>query len=117
MAMISIFASCFCYDSFRRKHNNSATSIAVLVGIGIVILSMAKDVYMITTESAEIIEITIIIISIIIVHNHCVKDDANRCHGIIITLVITIMTAVLETIRNIYATQFYARDGNGCPLL
>ena len=117
MALMSIFASCFCYNSWRNQHDNNATSTALLVGIVIAILDIAKVLYMANTGSVEIIEIIVMIISIIIVCTHCTENDTNRCHGIITTLFITMMTAVLETIRNIYAVQHYGRDGNGCPLV
>ena len=88
-----------------------------MIGTGIVILDLAKAIHMLITGSVEIVEITIMILSIMIVRMHCEENNTRRFHGIIITLQITILTAVLETIRDIYAAKHYDKDGYGCPFV
>ena len=122
MALISIFAinNNYYYDTFRRRYdsnNSNASLCAQIIGFGIVILDLAKAMYMITTESVEMVEITILILSIIIVRMHFEENDTSRSYGIIITSQITILTAVLETIRDIYAANYYDKDGYGCPFV
>ena len=117
MALISISAFNICYDTFRKRYDSDASSCAQIVGTGIAILDLAKAIYMITTGSAEITEIAVIILSIIIVCMHCEENDTRRSHGIIITSQITIVTAVLETIRDMYAAKYYDKDAYGCPFV
>ena len=117
MALISIIAFNNCYDTFRKRYDNDALSCAQIIGTGIVILDLAKTIHMLTTGSVEIIEITIVILYIIIVCMYCEENSTHRSHGIIITSQITILTAVLETIRDIYAANYYDKDGYGCPFV
>ena len=84
MALISMFAVNKCYDTFRQRYDNDASSCAGIVGTVIVILDLAKAIHMFTTRSVEIIEITIMILSIMIVCMHCEENDTHRSHGIII---------------------------------
>ena len=88
-----------------------------MISTGIVILDLAKAIHMLTTGSVEIVEITIMMLSIMIVRMHCEENNTCRSHGIIITLQITILTSVLETIRDIYAAKYYDKDGYGCPFV
>ena len=117
MALISIFAINNCYDTFRNRYDTDATSCAQMISAGILILDLAKAIHMLTTGSVEIVEITIMILSIMIVYMHCEENNTCRSHGIIVTLQITILTAVLETIRDIYAAKHYDKDGYGCPFV
>lgn len=117
MALYSTFAINMCYDSFRRRYDNDATNIAKIVGIGIVILDLAKAIHMLASGSVEITEVVVIIISVIIACMHLAENDTQRYHGIVITTKITILTGVLETMRNIYAVSQYGRDGYGCPFV
>ena len=71
--------------------------------------------HMVASESAEIIETFVMILSMIIVCIHCVENDTQRSHGIIITSHITILTAALETIRDdVYMVWHDGKDGYGC---
>ena len=70
-----------------------------------------------TTGSAELTEITVIILSIIILCMSCVENDTQRCHGIIIASLITFGTAVLETIRDFYIAVWFDKDGYGCSFV
>ena len=119
MALISMFAITNCYDTFRQRYDNDASSCAGIVGTVIVILDLAKAIHMFTTGSVEIIKITIMILSIMIVCMHChsEENDTRRSHSIIITSQVTILTAVLETIRDIYAAKYYDKDAYGCPFV
>ena len=117
MALISISAFNICYDTFRNRYDSNASPCAHIIGIGIAILDSAKAFHMITTGSAEITEIAVIILSIIIVCMHCAENDTHRSHGIVIILQITILTAVLETVRGVYAANYYDKDAYGCPFV
>ena len=72
---------------------------------------------MVATESAEITEIAMMILSLIIVCMHCAENDTQRSHGIVITTVITVLTATLEMTRDIYMVWNDGRDGYGCPFV
>ena len=71
---------------------------------------------MFATGSVDGTEIIAMIISVIIVCIYCQENDTCRPHGIIITFWITIVTGVLETIRDVYTTN-YDKDGYGCPFV
>ena len=117
MTVICISAMNNCYDSFRRKYNNDASCVAGFVGTAIAILHLIKAIHMVATGSVEEIEIAVMILSVIILCMHCAYNDTQRSHGIIITLCITILTAVLETIRDLYIVWYDGRDGYGCPFV
>ena len=117
MALYSTFAINICYDSFRRRYDNDATRIATIVSTGIVILDLAKAIHMLASGSVEITEVVVIIISVMIACVHLAENDTQRDHGIVITTKITILTGVLETMRNIYTVSHYGRDGYGCPFV
>lgn len=117
LTMISISAVNSCYDSFRRRYDNDASCAAGFVGTGIAILHLIKVIHMVATESAEITEIAMMILSLIIVCMHCAENDTQRSHGIVITTVITVLTATLEMTRDIYMVWNDGRDGYGCPFV
>ena len=117
LAIISISAFNKCYDSYRRRYDNDALSAAGFVGTGIAILHLIKAIHMVATESAEITEITVMILSLIIVCMRSAENDTQRSHGIAITTVITVLTATLEMTRDIYMVWHDGRDGYGCPFV
>jgi len=116
LALISIIAISNCYDSYRNRFNEDASSVAAFVGMGIAILDLVKAIYMVATGSVETTEIFTIIISLMIVCIHCQENDTREHHGIVTAFIITIITGVLETIRDVYTT-IYDRDGYGCPFV
>ena len=117
MTVICIFAMNNCYDSFRRKYDNDASCVAGFVGTVIAILHLIKAIHMVATGSVEPTEIAVMILSVMILCMHCADNDTQRFHGIIITSQITILTAVLETIRDLYIVWNNGRDGYGCPFV
>ena len=82
-----------------------------------ILVHLIKAIHMVATESVEPTEITIMILSVIILSMHCAYNDTQRSHGIINTLHTTILTAVLETIRDLYIVWNDGRDGYGCPFV
>ena len=116
MALISVITICICYDSYEG-YDNKASCVARKFGMWIAILNLAKAIHMVATGSVEATEVAVMIISTIIVCMHCAENETHRPHGITITLLITIVTGVLETIRDVYAVKYYDRDGYGCPFV
>ena len=117
MTVICISAIDNCYDSFRRRYNDDASRAAGFVGTVIAILHLIKAIHMVATGSVEATEIVIMILSVIVLCMHCEYNDTQRSHGIIITSHITILTAALETIRDLYIVWNDGRDGYGCPFV
>ena len=117
LTIISISAVCNYYDSFKRRYDNDALCAAGFVGTGIAILHLIKAIHMVATESAEITEIAVMILSLIIVCVHCAENDTQRSHRIVITTQITVLTVALETMRDVYMIWYDGRDGYGCPFV
>ena len=103
--------------SFRKRMFDNATNAAISASTWTVILDLAKAVHMFANGSFENTEIAVIIISVIIACMHLAENDTQRFPGIVAIALITILTGVLETMRNIYTVSQYGRDGYGCPFV
>lgn len=115
MTVISIIAACCC-------HTRDSNCVAVYIAIITIVIELTKIFHMMTIGSADMYEIAILIISIILVYLYCCcVDYNNNMHteacGIIPAILVTLTTGALETFRDVYTAANYDNDGNDCPFI
>ena len=113
MIIFSILAKCCC-------HTHCVTNcIAGYITIFTVFLDLAKIIHMFIMGSADVYEIVLMIISIVLIYLYCCYVDCTRseAYGIIPAILVTVATGILETARDVYAAAYYDRDGNNCPFI
>ena len=101
-----------CHNPQARRYNHDTSYWAVVIGILIAVFDLIKVMQMVDDNgSIDKCEILVIIMSIGIVLAHCTEME----YPIISVFNVTCLTAVLETLRDIFTAVFYAEDGTGCP--
>ena len=114
MMVISVIALCNCHNPNARRYNNEASCVAVFVGLVIAFLDFLKIVRIIEVINAEgsidVLEIMIIVISIIIIWGHCVQQE----YPIVCAFNVSIVTGLLELLKDVITSIIYSKDGNGC---
>ena len=112
MLIMCIIVRCICHNPNARRYNHDTSFWAVVIGIVIAFIDLIKVMRMIDDNgSVDICEISIIILSIIILWAHCIQME----YPIISIFNVAYATGILETFRDIFTAGFYAQDGNGCP--
>ena len=114
MAIISIIALCNCHNPSAQIYNHEASAIALIIGIVIALLDLAKVIHMvIDTQSVDGWEIAAIIISIIV---FCSWAEGEE-YLIVSISSFAVSAVILEALRDILTAAFNANDGNGCPFV
>ena len=114
MTVIIILATCYWHT-----HRVITDTIAVYISMFTIFLDLAKIIHLIAIGSADMHEITLTVISIVVICLCCCGLDHTRHEkfAIIPALLVTIITATLETLRDIYTAAYHDRDGNDCPFI
>ena len=95
MIIFSILAACCCHTP------RDTDCVAAYIALFTVILDLVKIIHMFTMGSADTYEIVLMIITIALIC--CVGSTHDEVYGIIPAILVTVVTGVLETARDLYA--------------
>ena len=104
MAVVSIIATCCYCDNQSGFNANDASCVAGCICYATVFLDIAKIYYMLYTGPVDCYEYLIILVSVVMLC--CVSNSSNhnQTDGIVLALLVTVVTVVLEAVRDVYAS-------------
>ena len=112
MAVVSLLTPLCC-----TRHITNG--ISVYIAVVTIILDLAKIYHIIIIGPVDMYEIVILIASYILFILYCryLETTHVRVNGIILALLVTITTGIIETFRDAYTAEYNSRDGSDCPFV